>query len=188
MAENEVDDLFKRPPYDPFVAEISAQLQHSEDPAERWLGAKLATYQIVGLKALGRDAPLEFLGVITTDPEFAAEQRLMVEANPNRAYSLRVPDAAKEWGEKFLRQILKEVRDRICAKQSTAIGRAVPQATAVSLAAWITTELGIGGVLAVGIATFVLIVVSSIKGAFCKMTTEEAIAAVRTPQRKPAAS
>ena len=180
---SDVDLDAKAPRFDPFILDLQDRLKQSENPTERWLGGKLTIYTYFGLEGLGRDGPLQYLGTVTSAPDFVVEQQLMCEGNPDRAYSIRLPEGASEWGERFLRQIMKELRDRICsapASTRAAARRSYPKAFAASIGTALVAQFGFSDPVAIGIATLVIVTVTgSTKDAFCKMTTDQVIAEIK---------
>lgn len=81
---------------------------------------------------------------------------------------------------------LADLQKLICkgGRNSLSIGT---QGTIAGLAAWLTTHLGIGGVVSTSLATAILITIAkTTKGGFCKMTPAEIAKALAEAANKPA--
>ncbi|NOT53686.1 MAG: hypothetical protein HOP18_03685 [Deltaproteobacteria bacterium] len=166
------------------IPSVAYELQNSALPEERWIGSTVEHYRWESLDIFGDRALVEFLGVITTKPDFVARQQVLVESTPDRSYRLGIPNEAFEWGLKFLKEILKEVRVLVCeerARKKTGLVslsdyKAYPKALGVSLATAIMTKLGVNEPMAIGIATLVLLsLAQATKNAFCTMTDAQVI-------------
>jgi hypothetical protein len=85
---------------------------------------------------------------------------------------------AMNWAKEFLLRFVDEIRCHICTsglgeRASEAVG-VTAKGAASALAAWLVSTFAISNPIAIGIAALVLIVIgSSLKGAFCGMSNQE---------------
>ena len=141
----------------------------------------------------GPTALVEFVGVIATDQSFASKQQLLIEATPDCDYALALPHGAFDWGLRFLKEILKEVRALVCdAKARKKAGlvtftdyKGYPKALGVSLSTVIMTKLGVTEPMAIGIATLVLLsLAQATHNAFCNVTNAQVVETIEARKRK----
>ena len=175
------------------LASSIEQLADSSRADERWLGNFLDHYKWdagMGLTIFGELALVQHLGVAVADRVFAASQQELIEATPNRYYRLGIPDRAFEWGVKFIKEILKEVRLLICNEKARKKAgfdlsdyKSYPRAMGISLASVITAKLGVTEPMAIGIATLVLLsIAQAVKNAFCTMTDDQVIEVIQSKE------
>jgi hypothetical protein len=171
-----------------WIQEVIGDLNAAGGPAERSLASTLGVYEF----ALGHpghmpsfSSCLQSLGTAAVKPDYLASQQRVVDASPNHDFYLGLPPEASEWGVRFLKEILQELRTAVCARNSPysklkADYKSYPKAFAVAVATTTLSSVGITGPMALGVATFVLLVLgAATKNAFCKMTEEEALEAVK---------
>lgn len=131
------------------------------------------------------EANLLYLGTLINKPDFFVEKRAYIKAHPNQLFYDSFPQGAGEWGLRFLKQILSELRKAICSKDSEYSKlkeeyKSHPKAFATAVATSALASLGVSGPMTLGIATFVLLILATAtKNAFCKMTDEQALEAIR---------
>lgn len=124
---------------------------------------------------------VENIGLISENPKFWLESNWSQSTNIN--YMIKIPDKAKLWGVKFLKQFIKEIRLIICEKQKekNAIDdyKHYPKAIIVAVSSSLMTALSITNPMVLGLATLILLVLSTAtKNAFCNMTDEDVIKSV----------
>jgi hypothetical protein len=84
----------------------------------------------------------------------------------------------------FVGNFLVEIKALICKNKSKTLGHTTTGALA-ALAGWMAQDFGISSHAAVAVAAAVLVMISSAaKGAFCKMTLEQATETFPKPQKK----
>jgi hypothetical protein len=78
---------------------------------------------------------------------------------------------------RFIELWLEELRGIICKRAKTLSG--TTQTVIVALSSWLATKLGVQPHIATAVATAILVaILTATKGAFCKMTAEQAKAAL----------
>jgi len=178
-----------------WLRKLVRQLGASESASERGVAVMLNYYDftlltesslpIIGSSTSIAKSCLQDLGLAIGNPDAVAKAQIYIEANPDVRFKLNVPPEASEWGLRFLGEILAEVRKAICAKNSEysklkAEYKSYPEAFAVALSTGALASLGINGPMALGVATFVLLVLATAtKNAFCTMTDQEVLKAVQ---------
>lgn len=167
--------------------ELASELRNTNGALEQSVASTIELYDF----SLRQETPmsfessLQYLGTLTNNPDFLAAQYEYVKAHPERHFYTGLPPEAVEWGLRFLEQILAELRKAICSKDSEYSKlkteyKSYPKAFATALASSTLASIGISGPVALGVATFVLIVLATAtKNAFCNMTNQEALEAVR---------
>jgi len=175
------------------VEEASIALDKSPNPLDRALRSWLRVYSFVLERETGevsfRDA-IAFIGTFTRNPEFLIHQQTMVDSSPGVRFSLRLPDEAKEWGIRFLYQVMREVRTIVCGrakdrKGSRKVDAGYTKALAVSISTTVLNTLNVHDPATLGLATLILITLSqATKNAFCKMTDAEVLGAIGTKLRQ----
>ncbi len=127
---------------------------------------------------------VELIGAAVSKPEVFADQRRLRERNPNARFIMRLPDEAYEWGKKFIREVLKEVRKSVCAKQGEYSKLReeyvnYPKALATAISAAVFNVLGVADPIGLGIATLILLTLSRVtRNAFCNMTDDQVIQSI----------
>jgi len=186
MQENHLEQYgLKQKDTRDFLFEVSKQLENSGDKAQKTLARYLFHYTFGDSGgSMKIEDTLALLGTAVRDQEFLVRQQELIEKTPGVTYQTKLPEKAYEWGKQFLSQILREVRSIICneSKEYSKIRKEFanyPKAFGVAVSAAVLNVVGVGGPMALGISTLVLLALThATKNAFCKMTDDEVLTAI----------
>jgi hypothetical protein len=165
---------------------VQQVLSAEHNPAEKALADKLMWYPIFGMRYGGQRSILETVGLAVEDPSQLRSNDMAFGGAPDpRLQPPPIPKQAAEWGQKFIWQIMKELRKVICEKGHGGIDlseyKSYPKALSVALAGVVMNAIGVKEPMALGIATLVLIALgNATKNAFCTMTDEEVAVALKS--------
>jgi hypothetical protein len=169
------------PEYDPFYIEPTTILSIVSDLREsaNSVDQRLSRYLEDLSRGTGRDA-IAVLGMAARDANVI--RVMTTDSVPERRDHLAALIGPLNWATSFIRQIIAELREIICGSKKKPKGLGEKsQAIIAAITVAIASRFHIPPGTATGLAVLVLLALSrATKKAFCKMTDEEVLAALKT--------
>lgn len=156
---------------------VRAELSRSSTDIDQYF----ASYLQAHLDSKTGLPPISFLGIAAQRAEILSKRQYTTDAAWDEKRAVQSESMPLKWGRNFIKQILLELRKIICGPKNKSTKLGSESAAVISaIAIMIVTKFHVNSVTANGFAVVILLALAqATRNAFCTMTDEEVLAALK---------